>query len=145
MPDPKKRKPRKFWIAITYSPKINPVQQRECKQTIRAGRRFLPGDLVAFHGWAGVPRHSKWSWRTPYWQVKEAINIIVHEYGIQFEGQPTGSSGWVLGKTLPWESLEWLAEMDSIEPAEGGELGKVLWSMRNKKKGSFEAQIIRWY
>ena len=60
---------RKWNLSLTYEPKIQPVIDGTCTQTIRtvgkAGRKSV-GDLISFHGWQGRPYRSSWSWRMPY-------------------------------------------------------------------------------
>ena len=53
---------RKLVMSLTYPPKIEPVKDGRCTQTIRKGRKVAEGDEILFHGWAGLPRRSKWSW-----------------------------------------------------------------------------------
>jgi len=64
--------------ALTYEPKVFDVRNGICIQTIRPKSETRPkniGDYIMFHGWEGKPYHSKWSWRTPYWEIIETFFI----------------------------------------------------------------------
>jgi hypothetical protein len=140
---------RKHVLPLTYAPKIPAVLEGRCTQTIRAGRRFKVGDLVMFHGWEGRPYHSKWSFRTPYWKIHTVWDIIVWKEGILFP-EMKDHSDYSPEMFREWECLDWLAFLDGIEPATGGELGKVLLEMNelvpteNNLLGELEMQVIRW-
>jgi hypothetical protein len=127
---------KKFNLPLTYLPKIQPVIDGKCRQTIRTGRKFSEGDLVSFHGWAGRPYHSSWSFRTPYQSLIEVINIKIVPLGIIFE-----KAGLV-----PWmfTYMDTLAKQDGIVPATGEELHKVLMSKNKIPTEGIEGQIIRW-
>lgn len=72
---------KKHVMAITHKPKIEPVKDGKCVQTIRKGRRFSVGDSILIHGWEGRPYHSKWNWRLRV-EVTMAAPIVIHEEGI---------------------------------------------------------------
>jgi len=68
----------KHVLPLTYEPKIADVRDGFCTQTIRLKSESKPkkiGDFIMFHGWEGVSRHSKWSWRTPYMKITDAFSI----------------------------------------------------------------------
>ena len=68
----------KHILPLTYKPKIPDVLGGKCTQTIRPISYTKPknkGDLVMFHGWSGKPYRSKWSFRTPYWEIKCVFDI----------------------------------------------------------------------
>jgi hypothetical protein len=44
---------RKHYKSITYAPKVDPVNNGTCTQTIRVGRKVAVGDVIEFHNWAG--------------------------------------------------------------------------------------------
>lgn len=68
----------KHILPLTYEPKIQDVIDGKCTQTIRpiSSTKFKEkGDLVMFHGWSGQPYFSKWSFRTPYWEITQTFDI----------------------------------------------------------------------
>jgi len=133
---------RKWNLSLTYEPKIQPVIDGTCTQTIRtvgkAGRKSV-GDLISFHGWQGRPYRSSWSWRMPYTPIKEAWVIDILQEGIalyDFDGTPQGIHRW--------DELDALAERDGIVPPTGEALRDVLISKNKIPEEGIEAQIIRW-
>lgn len=131
---------RKWNIPLTYEPKIWGVIDGTITQTIRAGRKFAVGDLVAFHGWEGKPYRSKWAHRTGYFRLNWAGNYILSVDGLT-PVRPNGQ----LGTLFEWHNLDELAYEDGIEPPTGAALKKVLLGMHPLKEGeTLEAQIIRW-
>ncbi len=128
---------KKYNLPLTYKPKIPKVLNGECRQTIRIGRKFQVGDLISFHGWEGTPYRSKWSFRTPYFEVESVEPIIIYRWGIY----------WPWAKWLrewTFDGLDVLAELDGIDPPTGIELGRVLTSYHKVPDDGAEAQIIRW-
>ena len=131
---------RKWNLALTYQPKIESVRNGTCVQTIRTIGKSGPksvGDLISFHGWAGKPYHSLWSWRTPYWKISSAEKILL------------SNSGWgqEIRDAVPWDHpvTNMIARLDGIVPPTGIELKSVLLA----KNGAFPpegvaAQVIRW-
>jgi len=140
---------RKHILPLTYAPKIPAVLSGECTQTIRAGRRFKKGDLVMLHGWEGRPYRSKWSFRTPYYEIHTVWDVLVWKTGILFP-EMVGQQDYSPEMFREWAYLDWLAVLDGIEPATGEELGKVLLEMNelvpteNNLLGEIEMQVIRW-
>lgn len=90
---------RKHVMALTYPPKIEPVQDGRCTQTIRKGDKVSEGDEILFHGWTDRAYRSPWSWRKRV-SVNAVINIIVHEEGIS---KPPYSSEFVSGPVCHWQ------------------------------------------
>lgn len=134
----------KHILPLTYKPKIQAVREGRCRQTIRAGRKFQVGDLVMFHGWEGKPYRSKWSFRTPWWKIHTSIwNVQIFKEGILFP-EMTDWMDYSPEMFSPWMVLDWIAELDGIDPPTGEELGKVLLSMHRIPEEGFPAQIIRW-
>ena len=130
----------KKWLPLTYKPKIIGVREGKIRTTIRVGERYSVGDEIAFHGWEGIPRHSKWSWRTPYFKLVEIIPIRVFKNG--FEGHKTFHN-WA----SPLANL--IALRDGIVPdkigATAGEtLGRLMNSMHVITDKGLPAQILRW-
>jgi len=78
---------RKYTLPLTYAPKIPAVLSGRCTQTIRLERKFRARDLIMFHGWEGKPYRSKWSFRTPYWEVTEALPIWIDIWGLRWESK----------------------------------------------------------
>lgn len=127
---------KKHNIALTYKPKIEAVLNGRCRQTIRVGHRFEVGDLVSFHGWEGLPYRSKWSFRTPYFELKTVINADFNKkYGM-----------YVAGTWYNWydPEIKGIAELDFIDPPTGEAICGVLFGLNAKQGSHFEAQIIRW-
>ena len=101
------------WLPLTYTPKIKPVLEEKCTQTIRPGRRYHVKDYVAFHGWEGKPYRSGWSFRTPMCGLCDVIDIEAHPAGIIWGGYK-----------IPWNKCNGLAALDNIDPPTGDELGR---------------------
>jgi len=131
----------KFWIPLTYAPKISGVLAGTIRQTIRMKRLYKTGDKIAFHGWAGVPYRSPWSFRTPYLLLREVVPILVFPEGISSMVSP----GWSPRQMFwPYHRLDNLAAQDGIVPATGAELGRVLTGYHKIPEAGVEAQILRW-
>ena len=124
-------------MAMTYLPKIDPVKDGRCNQTIRvAGKRTVSrGDVITFHGWEGRAYRSKWSWR------KEVIviNVIpceINEQGILIDEVVHAWTSWYPDK---------LAEYDYIDPPNGVELRDVLFKLNGGPPTEpINCIIIRW-
>lgn len=143
--------PRKYFLALTYEPKIEGVRNGTIRQTIRKtgwpGHRFQVGDFVAFHGWQGQPYRSPWSWRTPYFRLTEVLDIYVETGGIRW----ASPGGYIIDGVdgewdcAWWDYLDGLAAADGIMPPTGQALGEVLKGPGGLAPGeSIEAQILRW-
>jgi len=126
---------KRYNLPLTYTPKIPGVLAGTIRQTIRVGRRYGVGDDVSFHGWSGRPYRSKWSFRTPYFELSEVIPITLYPGGIEIDGI-----------IKPWSQLDDLASRDGIDPPTGEALGEVLNDLYRiwDRGGSIEAQILRW-
>ena len=77
----------KHILPLTYEPKIPDVISGKCTQTIRPmsnKKEKSKGDFVMFHGWAGKPYRSKWSFRTPYWELTEVITVDIREHAMGY-------------------------------------------------------------
>jgi len=69
---------KKHILPLTYEPKIPDVLNGKCTQTIRSisySKSKEKGDLVMFHGWSDKPYQSKWSFRTPYWEIIQSFDF----------------------------------------------------------------------
>jgi len=147
---------RSWNLPLTYPPKIEPVRKGECTQTIRfctiskskkhPGEiiRKQVGDRVRFYRWTGRPYWSHPEYITGYMEIATAIYCIIRVYGITFydEWQPGVFQNPC---SSPWESLNWLAELDCINPPTGEALRNVLIGKNGKipAEGA-PAQILRW-
>lgn len=128
---------RKWNVPLTYQPKIQPVKEGRCKQTIRFGRKYSPGDLIRFYTWTGRPYHSKREDLTGYMKITEVLNILVSK------------NGW--GEVFP-DSMSWshpisdiIARLDGIVPPTGEALRDVLIDKNGAiSPQGIEAQIVRW-
>lgn len=138
---------RSWCLPLTYAPKIEGVRNGTITQTIRKGVKFHAGDVVMFHGWKGRPYYSAWTLRTPFFKIIEVINCDFGEQGVINRGeQITKARDFNTYKQLPfiskWEELDWLAELDGIEPPTGIALKEILKNKNGKLEGDY--QIIRW-
>ena len=127
---------RKLVMSLTYTPKIEPVKDGRCTQTIRKGRKVSVGDEILFHGWSGRPYRSKWDWRKRV-TVTDVIPIQVSDTYFIRDGNPlrpswTGKYGDIL------------AQKDYIDPPTGEALRDVLFGLNGAPDGPEEYQIIRW-
>ena len=127
-----------FWIPLTYAPKIPGVRAGTIRQTFRVGRIYGVNDFVAFHGWAGKPYRSPWSFRTEFFKLETVAPIVIFEWGIM-NGLPD-----MAHERLLWEQMDMFAEKDGIVPATGEELGRVLTSYHKIPECGVLAQILRW-
>jgi hypothetical protein len=129
---------KKWNIPLTYAPKIQPVIDGTCRQTIRTGRKFSVGDLIRFYTWAGRPYHSKRTTVTEYAEITSVKNCRISKDGIddmQFQGE---FGLW------DWNELDTLAELDGIVPPTGETLRDVLMSKNRLTSDWVDAQIVRW-
>ena len=146
----------KHIIPFTYKPKIEAVQDGRCTQTIRHLGKIprRPGDTALLHGWEAKPYYSHWDWRKDV-QLSWVADVVVIKEGIKTHDNPfdahetrtaidypNGKLGWI----FEWNQLDWLAELDFIDPPTGVALGQVLISKNSeiRKNGFMPAQIIRW-
>jgi len=127
----------KHVMSMTYPPKIEPVQDGRCTQTIRKGDKVAVDDQILFHGWAGKPYRSKWNWRKRV-VVNEVIPILISEDGIDVFSIP--------GHPLPWQNIMVcrIAFDDYINPPTGEALRDVLFGLNDIPTEPKEYQIIRW-
>lgn len=131
---------RKLVMAITYPPKIEPVKDGRCTQTIRKGRKVSVGDEILFHGWSGRPYRSKWDWRKRV-TITNVESISVSSEGVQFYDIMSMDL-----KPMTWDSF-WctsLAIQDFIDPPTGEALRDVLFGLNGSPDKPEEYQIIRW-
>lgn len=127
---------KKHVLSLTYEPKVIPVLTGKCHQTIRLGRQFKKGDLIMFHGWAGLPYRSPWSFRTPYYCIKEVVDIEI---------TPDCMIDLKTFAGMSWESPEMdeIARLDGIDPPTGVELFRVLSRLNKIPDTGVAGQIIR--
>jgi len=120
---------RKLVMAITYPPKIEPVKDGGCTQTIRKGHKVSVGDEILFHGWSGRPYRSKWDWRKRV-TVTEVISINIDS--VMGVGAPYLPKSNLLN-WMSWDSVYVtnLAVQDYIDPNDAPDDPE-------------EYQIIRW-
>ena len=121
-------------MAITYEPKIEPVKDGRCTQTIRKGCKVSDCDEILFHGWAGRPYRSKWDWRKRV-KVYEVIDIEISSEGMLIDGILHAWTSWYPDR---------LAEYDFIYPPTGEELRDVLFGLNAVPAEPEKYQIIRW-
>jgi len=126
----------RYWLPLTYQPKIQGVLDGTIRQTIRGGWKYSPGDRVAFHGWTGLPYRSPWSFRTEYHTLVEVLYAIVQDDGMTIISQLEPD----FMATYPWDELDGMAIRDGIVPATGEGLRAVLQGMGCTGL----AQVLRW-
>jgi hypothetical protein len=144
---------RKWNLPLTYEPKIQPVIDGDCTQTIRActvskskktpGKiiRKKVGDLVRFYIWEGRPYWSKRRTITEYMPLVQIIPCRIFEDGLT-RYWSDGREGACFG---PWVAYNCLAARDGIIPPTGEALRDVLISKNGRiPDGGIEAQILRW-
>lgn len=145
---------RKWNVPLTYEPKIEPVRNGTCTQTIRPGRKYAVGDLIRFYVREGRPYRSKRKTITEYARIEATFPITIFPLGITFRDHsfdkyfyPQCDHRFDDNKALAWNTfgLTKLAESDGIIPPTGNALRGVLI----KKNGpipdeGMDAQIIRW-
>ena len=132
-------------VPVTYKPKIEPVRNGSCTQTIRTlkKRPKRVGDILRIYTWTGKP------YRSPqevlcWGRVTEAIDIKLYPSG--FELFTLASEGVFAVSAYRWTDrfADALALRDGIDPPTGTELGRVL-SLKNRISPNGEnGQIIRW-
>jgi hypothetical protein len=128
-------KPIRKFLPLTYEPKINGVLNGSIFQSIRVDTILEIGDLIAFHGWEGIPYKSPWSFRTPYLEINWAEPIRIHEDFIYY---PWEKTKYKVGDN----ELKYLAELDGINPPTGEELLRILHSYHGP--GTLKGKVIRW-
>ncbi len=123
-------------MSITYEPKIQPVRDGRCRRTIRKGWKVSVGDSILFHGWAGRPYRSPWSWRLRV-EVQHIQNISIDARGIHRASHAI---------PLRWGSVRVaeIAQNDFIEPATGIALKEVLFGLNGIPSEPEPYQIIGW-
>ncbi len=126
---------KRYWLPLTYGPKIQGVQDGTIRQTIRPGRKFKPGDEISFHGWEGVPYKSPWSFRFGPYSLHAVLNVVLYPDGIKYS----------FGK-YPWSSrfVILTVKADGIDPPTGEALEKVMKEYHRIPDEGLEAQILRW-
>lgn len=127
---------KKHVKSITYEPKIKPVIDGLCTQTIRKGRKVSVGDEILFHGWSGRPYRSKWSWRNRVF-VLDVYDITIDREMITFMDD---NSSYLWNSSMAYT----LAREDFIDPPTGEALRDVLFGLNGIPTEPEEYQIIRW-
>jgi hypothetical protein len=139
---------KKWNLPLTYAPKIQPVIDGTCRQTIRTGRKFSVGDTIRFYTWAGRPYHSKRTTSTEYTEIRMAKNITILPKGIVacfFSEELHLEDGVYARCTLwTWDQLDELALLDGIVPPTGEALRDVLMSKNKIPATGIDSQIVRW-
>lgn len=133
---------RKWNLPLTYAPKIQPVIDGICRQTIRAVKtkdlKKSVGDSIRFYTWSGKPYRSERTTITPYHLIIEVKDCRISERGIDdlyFKGE--------LG-LWDWNELDRLAELDGIVPPTGEALRDILIEKNGVGSDWVSAQVIRW-
>ena len=133
--------PKKYMV-ISYPPKIKPVNDGRCTQTIRKGNKINVGDIIEFHNWKDKAYRSKWINRFDV-MVTEAIPIYIDDMlGIAtLYSEKSNLLDW-----NAWDSIfvNQLAKKDFIYPPNGEALKDVLFKLNDPPKRPEQYQIIRW-
>jgi len=126
---------RKQVMAITYQPKIKPVQDGRCTQTIRKGHKVSVGDIISFYMYNG-------RWISKCVVVNNVEQIIISQDVINFYDNDKLD---IVGKS--WSSFfgTSLAIHDFIDPPTGEALRDVLFGFYGVPDEPEEYQIIRWW
>ena len=134
------QKPKKHVMSMTYGPKIKPVQDGECAQSIRKGSKYSVGDSVLLHGWSGIAYRSGWNGRMRL-NVIAVGNIKISKAGIHFTGKITGFK-----YVITWddERLNELAAADFIDPPTGEGLRGALFKSNEIPEEPEDYQVIIW-
>lgn len=107
--------------------------------SLERGHFIFSLSSVSYDFWEGRPYCTKWSWRKEV--IAHSVTpVLLFSWGIQ-------AKDYFLGPILDskWLELDWLAELDFIEPPTGQEMGRLFNSMY--KLSPIEGkkfQIIRW-
>lgn len=123
---------RQHVMAMTYQPKIEPVKDGRCTQTIRKGRKVSVGDEISFIMW-------KSRWISKRVTVTKTIPISISALTLREPWDET-----ILYHR--WDSI-WpkvLARKDFIDPPTGKALRDVLFGYYGVPCVPEEYQIIRW-
>ena len=123
-------------MSLTYPPKIEPVKDGRCNQTIRKGHKVLEGDEILFHGWSGRPYRSKWDWRKRV-VVTDVYNITIDSEMISFVDD---DFSYLWNSSMAYT----MAREDFIDPPTGEALRDVLFDLNGVTDMPEEYQIIRW-
>jgi hypothetical protein len=133
---------RKWNLPLTYEPKIQPVIDGTCRQTIRPVKKphleKKIGDLIRFYIWTGKPYRSKRKTITEYMPLVNVKSCRISYNGIDdlyFVGE-VGLWGW--------KDLDRLAELDGIVPPTGEALRDILMEKNNVTTDWIDAQVLRW-
>jgi hypothetical protein len=144
--------PRRWNLPLTYEPKIQPVKEGTCRQTIRTVKtnkrgeeiRKEVGDLVRFYRWTGLPYRSKQEKITEYMPLLEAEPIVIFPTGIAWPKKWDWTNHPVFHE---WDSAAiWnLSQKDGIVPHTGLALRDVLIGKNGEISPNGQpAQILRW-
>lgn len=144
--------PHHYNLPLTYPPKLTPVKNKQCRQTIRLGNKKKVGDYVRFFTWSGKPYRSKRVWVMEEYQPLVMVrNIIILPSGIimtvvnnDFPVNPLPKNVYARATLWTWDQLDWLATLDGISPTTGIELGKVLMGKNKIPEEGAVGQILRW-
>lgn len=134
-------------VGFTYKPKIPAVKAGTCRQTVRMGRRFELDQVLHLFTWEGKPRHSKWGWRKDE-RCVQLYDVSITPGGILCatiidDVKPICNFS-VAGNFYPWETLDWIAKRDGIEPPTGKAMGELFRKMHKLTGAGSPAQIVRW-
>jgi len=136
-------------IPFTYKPKISAVKAGTCRQTIRIIKKSPPkkvGDDLLLHTWAKKPYYSSWDWRKDE-KCVQLYDVLIYVGGISCKTLIDDVKTICEFKVMyfyPWETLDWIAERDGIEPPTGKAMGELFRKMHKLPNDGASAQIIRW-
>ena len=121
-------------VPMTYRPKADAVFAGTCRQTIRRGNKYQPGDTLTIFEWSGKPRRSKWGRRCRA-RVTESWLWQFDDWGVS---NPMMTYGW--GSSY----LSELAAKDGIVPPTGEALRDTLRALNGGEGWEGWYQVVRW-
>ena len=132
-------------VPLSYQPKLDAVFDGRCRQTIRMGRRYRPGDEVLFFEWTGRPYRSKWGRRRRV-TLTSALPITLRDDSYVLHVTDRARSALpALPVSWSWPEADGLASRDWIDPPTGEELRRVLESFHGPfPRGGMVGQVLGW-
>jgi len=124
-------------VPMTYKPKADAVFAGTCRQTIRRGNKYQPGDTLTIFEWSGKPRRSKWGRRLKA-RVTEARLLWIDDTGAASSIGEMVTYGW--GSSY----LSELAAKDGIVPPTGEALRDTLRALNGGEGWEGWYQVVRW-
>ena len=135
-------------LSLTYQPKIEPVFNGDCTQTIRLVRSDAPwrvGDKAILHTWKGLPYRTPWARRLD--TILSEVHYIYLERGQGWKQAVRPFQRLPSDQDISEAVMDQIAERDGIIPPTASCLINTLMALNNLSYEMFyEAmfRIIRW-